>query len=366
MVYYLKREMPENYNGKQYEFAFSMAMANGKRGEQFLGFNTFQPSLSAKDQDNLVANWLQLTNLGECEGEGTLSFYEFSGEKLADIEVRIASGERRDFSAHQFGINKVGLAAWRPASREIPFQLRNVRYLYNNSQGLEMFDTAIQLESMYGSGGLLTSPLDTRGGSAVLELLNTSDKKNRVEVSIRSRAGEEKYKKVLTLAPHGTIHIIADDEDKLGADSLGLALVQGQHRGGLIAVSMHYVRKADGSIHSMYGIPAIAPAGTLLRSSYNSFLGHDSVLLLLNPRQKTESANLDIADSRGERSGGHEEGGIDFIVAPQALTEVPLSGYLKENEYGVLTLQLETPNSLIAWILRKRGTEYVIPTPARQ
>jgi hypothetical protein len=200
----------------------------------------------------------------------------------------------------------------------------------------------------------------------VLELLNSSDKKNRVEVSIRSRAGEEKYKEVFTLLPHSTVHIIADDEDKLGAESLGLALIKGQHRGGLIAVSMHYVRKPDGGIYNMYGIPAVSPVGMLLRSSYNSFLGHDTVLLLLNPTKQSKSAKLDMASSEGKRSKLLEGGGVELIVAPRALTELPLSSYLEANEYGVLTLQLESENSLVAWILRKRGTEYVIPTPARQ
>ena len=113
-----------------FEFAFSTPFLNGKKGGQFVSFNTFQPSFNLEDANNLVANWINLTNLEDTPQRGTLYFYDIAGDILATKSIRIDPQARRDLSGHQFGNNLVGIIEWRPVADDARFQLRNVRYFY--------------------------------------------------------------------------------------------------------------------------------------------------------------------------------------------------------------------------------------------
>jgi C1A family cysteine protease len=350
MVYY---KPTANLSG--FQFALAMPMSIGKKGKQFVPFNTFQPSLNPADASNLVANWIQLTNLSEVDAKGTLTFYAMNGVELGSVPVSIAAGSRRDFSGHQFGQRLVGLVAWTPLSDDIPVQLRNVRYVYDNPQMINSFDTAFEIGGRYGLGETLVAPLDTHGRSAILEISNVTGERISVNVSVYGGAGAEKHSTQLTLKPYASQHIITDSI--LGSNQRGIATIKGSAPGSVIAEAMHYGRGPDLGVAYMYGIPAVEALGSVLRGSYNTFLGQDSLLLLLNPTDSAQSASIDLD---GEQLFESAE-----IPAHGSLV-IDLSGYANVNSYGVVTVQPGESAALVAWITRQNGTSYLIPTPVRQ
>jgi hypothetical protein len=351
MVYYKQNDRQGRKQG-DFEFAFAMALSAGKTASQFVPFNTYQPSRFLGDSLNLVANWIQLTNLSNSAGSGTMIFYDQGGAILAERQVTLAAGARQDFSAHQFGRNLVGVVEWRPSDNTHSFLLRNVRYLYDNAGSADSFDTAFQLEGMYGSGEELLAPLDTIGRTAVVELMNTLDESITVDVTVVGGSGAAF---TLTLPPHGSYHYIADTV--LGKSAQGYVALRGSKRNSLAAVAMEYSYRSDGGIDNMYGLPA-EPAMSMqaLRSSYNTYLSQDSWLVLVSPVAQT---------ARVSTVSGAGVAGLSEAIPVSGVRVVHLNDFAPANEYGVVTVQPQSGGGLIGWVLRAKGSEYVIPTPLR-
>jgi len=360
MVHYLLEPLTGHY-----QFAFAMPHANGKSGPQFLPFNTFQPSLDPSDAKNLVANWIQITNLNSGAASGALYFYDMAGNILGSQggeRITLRSGQRVDRAAHQFGPNIVGMVEWRPEQSSSNFLLRNVRYLYDNAEGRASFDTAFQIEGLRGSGRQLSVPIDTRGSSSILEILNTSALASRAMVKVFDSAGSQVAEFQLNegnLPPHASLHLILDPI--LGAGKTGIATIEANAHNSVAAIAMQYARDSRLGVKYMYGLSAREPLGSVLRGSYNTFLSQQSSLLLVNPTKSAQTVSLTLVGSSGEV----RVAGVQESIPANGFTEVNLNDFDSANRYGVVTLQ-SGPRSVSAWILRQKGEDYVIPTPVRE
>lgn len=343
-----------------FDFAFSMPFQNGLKGSQFVAFNTFQPSLDTADAANLVTNWVQVTNLESSEQTGTLFYYAQDGTTLGSEAVTLADGARRDFSGHQFGASRVGLIEWRPTNANASFQMRNVRYYYDNSGAQDRFDSAFQLEGLKGSGQLLAVPLDTRSQTAVVEVLNTTNAAQVVNVKIYDAAGTEVSSQDVNLPAFGSQHIIADT---LLVNSLGMATVDGATAGGVVAVAMQYGRTQSGGIQFVYGILGREALGTAMRGSYNTFLGQGCTLVVVNPTATAETVTIGMTrfDGTAVLTGG------TLAVPARGAASTDLCTQELDNNYGVVTVQPTVSNSVVAHIVRLGENDaYRFPTPVRQ
>ncbi|MCB0323132.1 MAG: carboxypeptidase regulatory-like domain-containing protein [Bdellovibrionales bacterium] len=373
MVYYHPRH-GTHPSENRFDFAFAMPFTNGIRGSQFVPFNTFQPSYNATQQNNAVANWVQVANLENKSASGTLRFFDTRGKVMLSQEVRLAPNARQDIPAHQFGTNKVGTVGWFPAHSNQRFQLRNIRYFYDNPMLFDSFSTAFQLEGAVGSGEQLVVPIDTRNQSSVIELVNTSDSENRVVLTLYTPTGAAIQHFSVTLPPYGSHHVIADP---IFPNSFGQAVVQGSRRNSLLATAMQYGRGAAGELLFMYGILATEALGTELQATFNTYLGQGCRLQILNHTNRFQdfSVSAVYSDGRGLRrsSGGDDETG-DRIVLGRTITLNPfgnadydLCSQAESNRYGVVRVQAGEPNSLSGHVIRVGvSDQYRFPTPMRQ
>ena len=354
MVYY--RTTPSS----SFDFAFAMPFTNGLSGPQFVPFNTFQPSLDAIDQLNPVANWIQLTNLSESEQHGELLFHAQDGSLLGSEEVTLRSGARQDYSGHQFGANLVGLIEWRPEDQSAVFQLRNVRYVYDNPSGNDSFSAAFQLTGVPGSGRELALPLDTANGSAIVELSNTTNASEEVTLALYSAEGQLRQFRTMTIPAHGTVHVITDSILNSGK---GTAIVQGSHREGLLATAMHYGRTASGGLNYLYAVPAQETLGAVLKSSYNTFLNQGCRLLLVNPGAAVASASVTMTRYDGETPLV----GQAVDIPANGILDMDLCSHDESNKYGVVTVRPQSANTLVGSVIRVGdANQYRFPTPLRQ
>ena len=371
MVYY-RPSSGFNFSSNIFDFAFSLPFTRGIAGRQFVTFNTFHPSLSIADVGNFVADWIQITNLNGSEQSGQLVFYGMDGSELARQSISIPSQARRDFSGHQFGPNLVGLVEWIPSNDAVLFQLRNVRYIYNNRGDVNSFDAAFQLEGAMGSGQKLSVPVDTRDGSSVLEISNTSSEAVTAHVNIYGQNGEKHSEQNIPLAPHASFHLIIDGILERG---LGSATVESSVANSVIAVAMQYGRNEDGGVRYMYGVYANEPVGTVLRGSYNTFLRQGCDIVIHNPNDSATSATITMVRSDGLSLGARSS--LAHAAAPVALGEqISIGAYSVAefdacsldggSNYGVVTVQTEQ-NRLGGVIVRiGEGNGYRFPTPLRQ
>jgi hypothetical protein len=337
MVFYRPREAT-------YDFAFSMEFTDGIEGDLYVLFNTYQPSLDIADANNFVANWVQLTNRTEQTQEGRIRYLAQDGTELGSERVTIPGNARRDFAGHQFGSSLVGLIVWEPDDENAPFVMRNVRYLYDNPGAVSSFDSALQLVGSKPSGRLLTAPLDTTDGTAVLEIANAQTVDVSVEVNIYDAAGSTVFSETLLLAPKQSRHIIADP---VLPGQIGSATVKGNRTDSVLATAMHYGRTPSAGVRYIYGIPFKESLGTVLRGSYNTFLGQGCFLYLKNILSTENKVSLMLVRETGEQVFVGEE-----TLSGSGTARVDLCALSVADAYGTLTLQSDTTNSIVAHVVR--------------
>ena len=353
MVYY-KPGILQSTGGFGFQFAFALPVANGIQGEQFVPFNTYHPSLASWHWDHWVTNWIQISNLSAKDGGGVLRYYDISGTLIGQQRIGLKAGARADYPGHQFGPEKVGLIRWTPDRDDLKFMLRNVRYLYDNASGWESFDTAFQVEGRKGSGELLAVPLDTNSMSAILEVSNATAESVAVQVEILDSNGVQKFSHTLKLAAYASSHLITDGI--LGAGQRGLALIKGSKKQSVVAVAMHYNRRPDHGINYMFGVPAKEALGTVLRGSYNTYLGQDSNLWLLNPTDNSQVVTITMTRSDG--NAVQDSSGLPRVhslsLPPKTSAVIRLNDFEGVNQYGVVTAQSTNPSAIVAWVMRER------------
>ena len=351
MVHYLP-------SGAGFDFAFPMQYQNGLRGPQFVPYNTFQPSLDPADSEDFVANWIQITNQEQSSQSGILVFYAQDGSINAIENVALAGGARQDFAGHRFGRNLVGLVEWRPHDSSARFQVRNVRYYYSTpSSAVESFDSALQLEGQRGNGEKIVVVLDTRSGSAILEVGNALPSTTIADVRIASSAGTEVFHQAVSVPGHGSLHLIAD---QLLSGGLGMATVDGNERGSMVVTAMQYGRTPTHGIKYIYGTHARQALGAALKGSYNTFLSQGCSLFLVNATGQAQNANIYMR----RYEGTSVVGGDGVTVPANGVYEYDACAKESSNNYGVVTVIPSLKNSIVADVVRKGNNEdYRFSTP---
>ena len=344
---------------EEVEFAFAMPFNNPLSGTQYVSFNTYQPSLLAEDSDNIVVNWLQLSNVSKQMERGNLYFYDMRGKQVRKESLSVKSGQRVDYPAHVIGRSQVGLVEWVPENISAQFMLRNVRYLYNNSTGEEHFDTAFQLEGTKGSGESIIAPVDTRVGTAVVEMSNTSSNKIKLVFGIHSADGKAQVTKSISLAPKASMHIIVND---LLDDSLAMVALHSDRLNSLAATVMQYGREENGGIRYMYGIPVRQALGTAVKGSYNTFLHQGCSLYIASSSSSRQVVTL----SAVSYDATQVITGFKQSIPGNGVVDFDLCAHDQADRYGVVTIQGEKNNTLYATVVRKgQNDTYRFPTPVR-
>ncbi|MCB0345840.1 MAG: fibronectin type III domain-containing protein [Bdellovibrionales bacterium] len=339
-----------------FHFAYPIPFKNGTVGPQYIPYNTYNPSFHPADQENLVANWIQITNVGSAYAAGSLVFYDMLGNVIRTERIGVGAGVRRDVSAHAVGRQRVGYAEWEPDGSE-PFVISNVRYVYDNPTGvINSFDTATHMPALIGSGRKLVAPADTTNGMSVLEVSNVSSAPITVNGAIHASDGTLRSNVSIRLGSHETRHVILDE---ILAREPGTIWVRSNARASLIADVMQYDRESDGSLNYMYGTEARESTYAAARGSYNTYIGHSSKIVLSN----TSSAPQTVSISAVRSDGSTVISGEEVIVPPLGSRTVAVNDYEAEDNYGVATIQGFSSGSITGWILRVNPGQYVVPVP---
>lgn len=357
MVYY--KGLPQPTTAElEFQFAFAMPFSPGKLGRQVLPFNTYNPSFLLEDASNPVANWIQITNLSPAKVSGTLIFYDLTGAELHRQFASINPMQRVDLSAHQFGSNTAGMVSWNPNDMDANVQIRNVRYVYDNPEMTDSFDSAFQLEGMQGSIKPLFAPFDTRTETSVLEVFNASSQQS--VVTAQFYVDSELRKTVrLELAGFASQHLVLND--LLGQGAIGVVKSRSVAGGAVGSVIMQYARTDVGALGYMYGIASRPAFATSSRGSYNTFLQQDSELLVVNTKEHSKKASITLESTSGERS--HQV--LQQQLGANSVSAMVLNNFEPENRYGTVEVHGNEDSRFLSWVLRRRASQYVIPTAVR-
>lgn len=342
-----------------YEFAFGIDLTPGRRGSQFVGYNTYNPTLYEEDADNYIVNWLQLTNVSASYGTGKILFYDVNGQLVASQNAGLGPGQRFDFSGHFFGANRVGLVEWRPDNANQQFQFRNARYLYDNPFAINTFDAAFQVEASNGSSEDVVLPVSTEKRSAILELANPEPWPQAYEILVTDAGGGYLYGEEVTIGAKAVHHALLDGY--LGKNNNGRVRVRPLTSGRVHTVLMNYSRDGNGRIWGMHGIEAAEAVGAVMKGSYNTYLGQESELWVVNGEEDEQRLRMGIIRSEGSPVMINEE----FTVPGSGVLRLKLQDYESANNYGVITIIPEHPNTIASWVTRKKIGSYIFPTAVR-
>lgn len=359
MVYY--KEASARGKGKGaagiFDFALAMPFSNGKKGRQFVFFDTFQRSAARKDRQNLVANWIQVSNLGADAADGVLRTYAANGVPIGDQALHLGARQRFDLPAHQFGPNQIGVIEWIPANDDVPFILRNTRYVYDNPGSHESFSSAFQAEGVYASGDGLVVPFETNANrGALLQVTNALSEPLNIWLNFFNGAGQNvAVPTQITINPRASYVLPLES---IIPNVRGSVLLRTGVLSSLVAGVTEYTRDKKKSIVSMSYIPARSGAGNVLRGSFNTYMAQRSDVWITNSTDELQ----EVAFSSVPSSGSGQQSFYTFGIPSHGTRIVTVPG---GEAFGVATVQTGFPNALVGWVRRERG-DFVIPTPMRQ
>ncbi len=357
MVYYKEASAASRKLGEQYDFAFAMPFSNGKAGRQYVFFDTFQRSGDKTDVRDLVANWIQVTNVTTTPAAGVLRAYDLNGGFLGQTPIFLGAGQRMDVGAHKYGSNQLGMVEWVPDRDDVRFQLRNVHYLYDNAGSVNSFATGFQQEGAYPSGDDLIIPVTTENlRSVYLQVSNTSDTAKPTTVHLFGSNGAERFAPIpILVRAKGSWAL---QLDAYMPNMSGFAVVKGGAGNAFLAGAVELARNKRKAIAYMYLVPGKATNGTVIRGSYNTYLGQGSVIRLMNASMLTQTISVDAVRSDGTAAMAPTA----YVLTPYTTKVIPLAD---ANAYGVVTVQGHANNTLVSWVDRMRP-DFVIPTPVRE
>lgn len=345
--------------GNSFAFGFAMPFSNGLTGSQFVQYDTMQPSANFLDASNPVLNWLQLTNLGSTQQAGTLDLYDQQGTAIESVRLLLNADSRIDFGVHERAPSAVGIAEWRPDSSVVPFELRIIRYFRDNAIGVDSYAGALQTAGARGSGREVYLPLDASSGPAVIEVSNTKNSDSFVIVSVFNQTGTNVGQGSFTLPPYATQHVVTN---QMLANGVGYATVKGIGVGTVITGAVNYGWSENGSLDFAYAVRAEEPLGSELRGNYNTFIGQQCELTLIN----TDSADQDVTLNMTRYDGSIVLSGEQVTVPARNAVTRDICANDPTDAYGVVVVQPQTANSIIGHLLRiGADNAYRFSTPVR-
>ena len=357
MIYYKPNSDPNS--SKRFSFAFPIPYSSGRIGEQIVGYNTYQPSVDFADRANLVANWLQLTNLESDPQTGILQVFDADGNLEQSKSISLQPYSRADIGAHQLGADKYGSVVWKPTARAARFLFRNTRYYYDNAGIADSFDSALQLEARAATGAKLVSAVDTRDGNSVLELLNAKASELRITIKAYSSQGAKLADFDYLLAGRSTKHFILDDW--LGRDR-GSVVVESGVPESVVAVVMNYSREVGGGIRNVFTSTLEEPSKRGVASSYNTFLEQGCELLVTNTEPRTSTLHYNMTRFDGTVIASD----APIVLSANGSATIDICRLDVDNVYGKVSLSGDGVSTFSSQISRVgKGQDYRFVLPAR-
>ena len=342
-----------------YRLAFAQPLLPSQTGNQYLTFNTFQPSLDPVDSANQVANWISVFNNDDTTQSGTLNFYAQDGSEIGSQPTTLAPGARADFSGHQFGPNLVGLVEWIPDDINASFQVQEIRYVFNEGVSLTSLNSAMPFAGTRGSGEEIASIVDTRTSTVVLEVANVSSLPNEVSVVYYNLDGSTVGTATTTLNPKGSIHLIADETLE---KTVGTAIVKGDSPTSLIVTKARYGRTESGGIFFASAIAGSEAIGKDLLGSYNTFIGQSCELFVGNTTDAEQNVSIDATSFDGRNILSNSP----MTIPAFGVGQLDVCSQESEEAYGVITIKGNESGALISELVRQNPTKEVqLSVPVR-
>lgn len=279
------------------------------------------PSRSSAPQ---TLNWLNVANLDSATHNYTVTYHEQNGNVITTATLTIPPFGKRDIQAgHEFTAPAVGLIAVTPDSLTSPYLATITRYGENFA-----FTTPTQP----GNSAVFTLPAGGEGLN-VLELGNTSNHANPVQLTWYDMNGELLKSETATLPPYAQQHYIPTD-----------VLPEGSYGSVRITATSNIIAGVASYLpETAYYQSAREIFGTIQSGTYNTYLGMDNWLRIVNSAATTQMATINYGTTN-ETISVPTHGRRDILIPAGSETQ----------NYTSFTLQSTVPGVFTASVVRSR------------
>ena len=368
-IYKLRDTQSPFAETSDFDYALHYPFHNPERQRSIIPVNTYFPL--DPDARGLVANWIRLIDATPADGQplvGTLKYFDDSGTELFSQRISIVDGGRVDYGAHEhFARNTVGLAEFIPDSPDRTYYIEATRYFYEGvGASSSVFYTAFPLPIQRLSGAARGIPVNTVSQEfSVLELLNGTSSAlvggNAAALRLVSAAGINVAGSApITVPAKGTVHRIVSTVEPT---EVRWARVQGPTE-TLVETALTYGFDFQNVLRYAFATPLIESAGPRQLTEFNTFLGHQNTLKLVNLSAQTLKIQLSINDYAHSPLPLPPEL-ADLNLGPNGFKEVQLND-LPRDSYGSIAARVDggKVGLLMVNYVSKPGA-YVMPFIAR-
>ncbi|MDD2942505.1 MAG: carboxypeptidase-like regulatory domain-containing protein [bacterium] len=327
--------------GDEFDFVYSLELMPATIGETSGVWNTYAPGGAVAGRaepqlgmpgkaSTLSPNWLNVANLDSATHIYTITYRNQSGSVITTATLSIPPYGKRDIQAgHEFTAPTVGLITVTPDSLTSPYLATVTRYGEN---------FAFTIPTQPGNSTVVALPAGSEGLN-VLELGNTSNSANPVQLTWYGMNGELLKSETATLPPYAQQHFIPTDV--LPEGSYGLVRITATSN--ILAGAASYLPETAyyQSAHEVFG--------TIQSGTYNTYLGMDNWLRIVNASSATQMATISYGMTNATISVP-AHGRRDILIPTGSATQ----------NYGSFTLQSTVPGVFTASVVRSRVFDGVV------
>jgi len=273
-------------DGNEIEFAKFSPFIQSTSGTKYLIYNTFQPSLNPTQAGNQVTVWAEVANPDQALAQSFIvNMYTTSGVLASSQNITVPPSGRVDVQAgHETpGASNQGLVEVIPVNPGAPFIAQISRYGADVPSGIapSSFSFATADVGSNGFTSQIVAPVSSGGGAQNwVVVTNTAAVPTTAQVEFLDYNGNVVQSSTAALPANGQATF--DAATLFPGGTSGVVKVTPLGAEPIIADSMFYFFKFDGSVSAAY-ISQAEPNYALPKyGSYNTFLGQQNWLKLFN------------------------------------------------------------------------------------
>jgi len=318
-------------DGNEIEFAKFSPYIQSTSGTKYLTYNTFQPSMSPAQAANQVTVWTQVANPDPILANSyTVNVYTTAGALASSQNITVPPLGRVDVESGHIapGASNQGLVEVIPANPTAPFITQVSRYGADAPAGVAPPSFSFATANIGNSGftSEIVAPVSSGGGAQNWAVVtNTAAVPTTAQVEFINYTGNVLQSSTVPLPANGQATF--DAASLFPGGTSGVVKVTPLGAEPIIADSMFYFYKPDGTVSAAY-ISQAEPNYALPKyGSYNTFLGQQNWLKLFNDNSTPVNVTVSV-NQIGSTSPAIPLGSTTITLAPQSGIDAELIGTL--------------------------------------
>ncbi len=326
---------------KQFEYAFSLPVANAQSGTLSGIYNSIDPSAG----NNVSNNWLSIVNLDSAPFNAVVKVFDSAGAVAREVGVGgLAPGARQDIALGHPDGQITGLYVVEPADNSQRYDAVLIRY---NLTPTGDYNFAFPLRGTSGSctgSPVLASTMGNGLTKNWLEIANANDSDISVTVEVRDSTGALVHQERPTVPKKGQYHVFLSNKiDPAGTGNVGSARVVCDDPTDKLIIQSTFYGAIAGSfpVEWAYSTQELGrspvTSNATISAPVNTFVGMANWFKFADASLAASTLNWSLFDQAGQTTAAG-----DVFLAGGGTADLGLHGPLGPDQVGSVTVETST------------------------